>query len=138
MVPDEMLEQALDDCLTALAKLARIAGAPRHGRLVEIAELLSMPRIDTVGKPPAAVALIAPVVQFAAANPLTARECEVASEIARGLTNRQIADELGIGKRTADSHVQNILGKLGLATRSQVAAWVTQQTYASPALPGGG
>ena len=43
--------------------------------------------------------------------------------IARGRTNKQIAAELIIAEGTADRHVSNILGKLGFATRAQVAAW---------------
>jgi len=58
---------------------------------------------------------------------LTARELAVAELIARGLTNRRIADELVITKATADRHVSNILSKLGMATRAQVASWMTQQ-----------
>ncbi len=54
---------------------------------------------------------------------LTAREREVALLVARGLTNRQIASELSISKRTVDNHVANILKKLGLRSRAQVAAW---------------
>jgi DNA-binding NarL/FixJ family response regulator len=58
-------------------------------------------------------------------SPLTAREAEVAALIARGLTNRQIAERLVIAPRTADNHVQHILDKLGLSTRTQIAAWAT-------------
>jgi DNA-binding NarL/FixJ family response regulator len=44
--------------------------------------------------------------------------------IARGLTNRQIAEQLVISQRTADRHVSNILDKLGFAGRGQIAALV--------------
>jgi DNA-binding CsgD family transcriptional regulator len=54
---------------------------------------------------------------------LTRRETEVAQWIARGLTNRQIAETLIISERTVDNHVANILGKLGFSARAQVAAW---------------
>uniref|UniRef100_A0AAU2A9D3 LuxR C-terminal-related transcriptional regulator n=1 Tax=Streptomyces sp. NBC_00093 TaxID=2975649 RepID=A0AAU2A9D3_9ACTN len=54
---------------------------------------------------------------------LTRREWEVAGLIALGMTNRQIAERLVISRRTAEGHVQRILGKLGFAGRSQVAAW---------------
>jgi DNA-binding CsgD family transcriptional regulator len=54
---------------------------------------------------------------------LTPRELEVALLIGKGYTNRQIADELIIGERTAETHARNIREKLGLSTRSQVAAW---------------
>jgi predicted ATPase/DNA-binding CsgD family transcriptional regulator len=57
---------------------------------------------------------------------LSNREREVVLFIARGLTNRQIAVALGIAERTIDSHVGNILRKLGLHSRAQVAAWVAR------------
>jgi DNA-binding CsgD family transcriptional regulator/tetratricopeptide (TPR) repeat protein len=56
-------------------------------------------------------------------QPLTHREREIAVLIARGLTNRVIAEQLIIAERTAEAHVSNILGKLGLETRAQIAAW---------------
>jgi DNA-binding NarL/FixJ family response regulator len=58
---------------------------------------------------------------------LTRREREVASRIARGLSNRQIAEELVITVSTAERHVANILSKLEMRSRAQVAAWVTRQ-----------
>jgi DNA-binding CsgD family transcriptional regulator len=63
--------------------------------------------------------------------PLTPRESEVARLIARGLTNRQIADELVTSERTVHSHVYRLLGKLGFASRAQVAAWVVSQGLVS-------
>jgi ATP/maltotriose-dependent transcriptional regulator MalT len=60
-------------------------------------------------------------------NPrLTPREHQVAALIARGMTNRQIASELTIAERTAERHVENILDKLGLASRTQVALWMKE------------
>jgi DNA-binding CsgD family transcriptional regulator len=58
---------------------------------------------------------------------LTRREQEVAVLIARGLTNRQIADAMSIAERTAASHIENILGKLGFRSRAQVAAWAVER-----------
>jgi DNA-binding NarL/FixJ family response regulator len=52
---------------------------------------------------------------------LTARERDVLAAVARGLSNRAIADELGITERTARTHVSNILAKLGLTSRTQAA-----------------
>jgi predicted ATPase/DNA-binding CsgD family transcriptional regulator len=63
----------------------------------------------------------------AADSPLSPREREVAGLVARGLTNRQIAERLVIAERTADGHVASILNKLGLSTRSQVAVWVVER-----------
>jgi sugar lactone lactonase YvrE len=51
----------------------------------------------------------------------------VASLVAQGLTNREIASRLFISERTAESHVEQLRGKLGFRSRSQVAAWVAAQ-----------
>jgi DNA-binding NarL/FixJ family response regulator len=59
---------------------------------------------------------------------LTAREHEVAKLVARGFTNRQIADALVISERTAQNHVQHILTKLGFGTRAQIAAWASHDS----------
>ncbi len=61
---------------------------------------------------------------------LTSRERQVELLVARGLSNPQIARELVIGERTAQTHVGNILSKLGLSTRAQIAAWVTEHHLA--------
>jgi predicted ATPase/DNA-binding SARP family transcriptional activator/DNA-binding CsgD family transcriptional regulator len=58
---------------------------------------------------------------------LTRREREVALLVARGLTNRQIALELSVSRSTANNHVARILRKLGLRSRAQIAAWVTER-----------
>jgi DNA-binding CsgD family transcriptional regulator/sugar lactone lactonase YvrE len=58
---------------------------------------------------------------------LTRREREVADLVAQGLTNREIASRLFISERTAESHVEQIRGKLGFHSRGQVAAWVAAQ-----------
>jgi DNA-binding CsgD family transcriptional regulator len=57
---------------------------------------------------------------------LTQREREVALLIAQGMSNREIADQLVLSERTVESHVANILFKLGFASRTQVAAWVVE------------
>ncbi len=66
--------------------------------------------------------------------PLTAREYTVARLIAAGSTNSEIALELGIAPRTATSHVEHILAKLGFTRRAEVAAWVGR-TAAAPSMP---
>jgi DNA-binding NarL/FixJ family response regulator len=58
------------------------------------------------------------------AGPLTKREQEIAELVSRGLTSRQIAAAAHITERTAENHVQHILGKLGFSSRAQIAAWV--------------
>jgi DNA-binding NarL/FixJ family response regulator len=57
---------------------------------------------------------------------LTAREREVLAGVARGLSNRAIAEELGITERTARTHVSNILAKLRLSSRTQAALFAVE------------
>ncbi len=54
---------------------------------------------------------------------LSQRELDIAELVVQGLTNRQISASLFISQRTADTHVSNILHKLGLSSREQVADW---------------
>ena len=70
-------------------------------------------------------ATIEPLLPFVVRvdSALTTRERQVAVLLARGLSNPQIAAELVISARTAQRHVENILGKLGFGSRAQVAAW---------------
>ena len=63
----------------------------------------------------------------AAIDELTPRERDVIVLIAEGGTNRQIAGRLGVTERTARTHVSNILGKLGLVSRTQAAMWAVHQ-----------
>jgi predicted ATPase/DNA-binding CsgD family transcriptional regulator len=58
---------------------------------------------------------------------LTRRQLEIAGLLAEGLTNREIATRLVISPRTAETHVDNILTKLGMTSRAQVASWVAEQ-----------
>ena len=59
-------------------------------------------------------------------GPLAPREREVATLVARGLTNHEIASLLVITERTAETHVQHILNKLGFKSRAQIAAWAVE------------
>ncbi|MBA0125439.1 LuxR family transcriptional regulator [Haloechinothrix sp. YIM 98757] len=59
-------------------------------------------------------------------EPLTRREAQIAELVAQGLTNRGIADRLVIAQRTAETHINHILTKLGFSNRAQIAAWITR------------
>jgi DNA-binding CsgD family transcriptional regulator len=58
---------------------------------------------------------------------LTRRELEIAELLAEGLSNKDIAARLVISQRTAETHVDRILSKLGFTSRLQVASWVAEQ-----------
>ena len=55
-------------------------------------------------------------------RPLTAREFAVARLVSEGYTNAEIADSLGIAPKTASSHVEHILAKLGASRRAEIAS----------------
>ncbi|MBP2326940.1 non-specific serine/threonine protein kinase [Kibdelosporangium banguiense] len=57
---------------------------------------------------------------------LTMRESQVAELVTEGVTNKAIATRLMIAPGTVQAHMANILGKLGLSSRSQIASWVVQ------------
>jgi DNA-binding NarL/FixJ family response regulator len=62
----------------------------------------------------------------AAGVPLTRRERDVLQCVTRGQTNRQIAEELGIGCETVKEHVQHIIRKIGVKDRTQAAVWAVR------------
>ncbi|MQY07742.1 ATP-binding protein [Actinomadura macrotermitis] len=86
------------------------------------------------GPGPAAAVVPAPRTEEPVTPPstLTAREREIAALVARGLSNRGIADELVISPATVARHVTNILTKLGFASRAQVAAWAVDTVADEP------
>ncbi|MGW0247357.1 ATP-binding protein [Nocardia goodfellowii] len=67
----------------------------------------------------------APAPKAAAADVLTRREKDVARLVAAGYSNKRIATELVISIRTAESHIDHILTKLGFTSRTQIAGWAT-------------
>lgn len=59
--------------------------------------------------------------------PLTKRENEVLKQLAFGLTNKEIAQALGISYETVKEHVQHILRKIGVTDRTQAAVWAVRK-----------
>ena len=109
------------DVATARGRLGsrRFDAAWAEGALMKVGELVkyASEALDDVPQP-----------RTASPDLLSQREREVVALLARGYTNRQIADELVISGRTADGHVAHIFAKLGLSTRAQAAVWaVTHQ-----------
>jgi DNA-binding NarL/FixJ family response regulator len=62
--------------------------------------------------------------------PLTKRESEVLKQLAFGLTNKEIAQALGISYETVKEHVQHILRKIGVSDRTQAAVWAVRKDLA--------
>jgi len=94
----------------------------------ELVELEGRSHLPAIGDAESVVAQVRrflglPRLRRAAPTGLTARQTEVAALVADGLTNRQMAERLGITERSAESHVERIRLRLGFRSRSQVAAW---------------
>jgi DNA-binding NarL/FixJ family response regulator len=68
----------------------------------------------------------APTIQVPFDVELTPTELKVVQFVARGMANREIADELKVSQRTIESHVSNMLGKTGLHNRTELARWAIE------------
>lgn len=61
---------------------------------------------------------------------LTPTELKVVQFVARGMSNRDVADHMGVSQRTIESHVSNMLGKTGLNNRTELARWAIESKKA--------
>jgi len=78
---------------------------------------------------PEQAAAAAEPVRAGGAIELSRREREVAQLVARGLSNREIAQRLYLSERTVDNHVHRILDKLGFDSRVQIATWLARNEH---------
>jgi DNA-binding NarL/FixJ family response regulator len=106
----------------ALATIDRVAASldeadPRRGGF-QRAATASLPAV----RPPSARA--AARRQF---DGLTPRQVDIARRVAQGQSNNAIAAVLTLSERTVEKHVENILAKLGLNSRAQIAAWAARK-----------
>jgi len=59
--------------------------------------------------------------------PLSARQLEVSQQVAKGMTNAEIAARLGISPRTVTSHLDHIYGRLGIGSRAALTRWIVER-----------
>ena len=103
----------------AAARLPRAAEhASRLGAQPLLQQITRSARRARIELPSAAAGQVGPAMPFG----LTAREMEVLRLVTAGRSNQQLAAELFISPKTASVHVSNILGKLGVASRTEAAA----------------
>ncbi len=122
-------EQAREALLAAHAVIETLADDLPDGELRETFLRQARARVPLPRAPRTAVPRQSARQLF---NGLTARERDVAIQLAQGKSNREIADELVVSERTVEYHVGNILGKLALTSRSQVAIWAVEHGLAEP------
>ncbi|MFJ7194129.1 MULTISPECIES: ATP-binding protein [unclassified Streptomyces] len=94
-------------------------------------EILEAVRADS-DRPPAVPRLPRSRQEPMATEALTPREREVATLVAQGLSNREVAEHLVISKRTADTHVERILTKLDIDSRTEISPVLKAWATASP------
>ena len=108
-------------------------GAARHDRAAPATPNTSAPPMsleeavaDTLSWLDAPAPAESPAAEAPLAAGLTRRERQVVALLARGLTNRQIAEALVLTEGTAENYVQRILGKLDFNNRAQIAVWAVE------------
>ncbi len=69
---------------------------------------------------------IQPVLTLDRDIELTPTETRVIQYVAKGMSNREVAETLGVSQRTIESHVSNMLGKTGLHNRTELARWAME------------
>jgi len=122
--------------LTSVLEDSLVFGAIRAGAIgyllkdTEADELCQAIKAAAAGQvqlsPQAAARLMREVRAPESPETLTQREIDVLRWVAKGLSNKEIAHELGIGEKTVKTHVSNILGKLGVLSRTQAALYAIQ------------
>jgi pimeloyl-ACP methyl ester carboxylesterase/DNA-binding CsgD family transcriptional regulator len=114
-----------EDRAAPIAQGRVLAEGIPSAEFVELEGRSHLPAIGDAGSVVAEVRhfLGLPAVRRDVPTGLTPRQSEVAALVADGLTNRQLAERLGITERSAESHLERIRLRLGFRSRAQVAAW---------------
>jgi DNA-binding NarL/FixJ family response regulator len=128
--------------LTSVLEDASVIGAVRAGAIgyllktTEADELRRAIKAAAAGQvqlsPEAAVRLMREVRAPESPEALTERETQVLRLVAQGMGNKQIARVLHVGEKTVKTHVSNVLGKLGVQSRTQAALHAVRIGLASP------
>jgi DNA-binding NarL/FixJ family response regulator len=122
--------------LTSFSDRARIIGALQAGaagyllKEAEPDELFRGVRDAAAGRltlAPRAARAMAEAPQEPVARQITQREREVLAHVHRGLSNKQIAYELGITEKTVKAHLTRIFERIGVTDRTQAALWAERQ-----------
>jgi DNA-binding CsgD family transcriptional regulator len=132
--PDPCLAKPVIGTLRTVLAEALLAGGDRAAALVEVRRAIDDDFARWPGVRRDRAEALARRLQGASSRAdgeLTAREREVAALVADGLTNGQLAERLYISPKTAAVHVSNILAKLGLSTRAEIAAWAVRHQLAT-------
>ena len=115
----EQHEQSVSNIIRGIGQKSFDAAYAR-GRAMTIDEGVAFAVEDKPARKP-----VTPV-KFASDTELTPRQLEIARLIADDLTNRQIADRLFLSERTVETHITNMLNKLGLNSRVQLSRWIAE------------
>jgi DNA-binding NarL/FixJ family response regulator len=128
--------------LTSVLEDASVVGAVRAGAIgyllkdTESDALRRSIRAASEGQvqlsPEAAARLMRELRSPEDPEPLTERETEVLRLVAAGRSNKEIARDLGIGEKTVKTHVSNVLGKLGVQSRTQAALHAVRTGLVDP------
>ncbi len=121
-----LLRELRERWLLPLRKTVGIENARQwwaEGRALSLNEAVELAKVEPKENPSPAVPR---AVSYAGA-PLTPRQLEVAVLVAQGLTNRQIAERLVVTERAAAAHVEHILNRLGVGSRTQIAVWTSER-----------
>ncbi|MEP6893349.1 MAG: LuxR C-terminal-related transcriptional regulator, partial [Gaiellaceae bacterium] len=109
-------QSAIDSARAALGQ-RRFATLTTAGKETDPAEAVARALGETADRP----------AERSSRPLLTRREREVASLVARGLSNRAIAQRLVLSTRTIESHIERIMNRLGMGSRTEIAAWAVRQ-----------
>lgn len=139
--------------MTSVLENAAVVGAVRAGAIgyllktTDADALCAAIRAAAAGQvqlAPEAAALLMREVQLpestavAGVDALTDREIDVLRLVAKGRANKEIASDLGIGEKTVKTHVSNVLGKLGVQSRTQAALHAARVGLVDPNEVGAG